>query len=206
MNSVSSPPSAADAAVPARPAVGSLFVITAPSGTGKTTISNYLRSHYGLRISVSYTTRPPRKTETEDQTYHFIDDETFLKMRDEGAFLEWAQVYGHYYGTPRAHVCERLDTGHSIFLEIDVAGAKQVKASYPDAILIFIMPPSMEELVARLDARDTETEEVKQIRLAAAEKEIAQKDFFDYVIINDHLNEAIAQIIEVVKKHAPHSH
>lgn len=185
----------------ARKPTGKLFVICAPSGAGKTTITARLREHYGVRLWVSCTTRPPRPAERERGLYHFVSTDAFTKMRDEGAFLEWAKVYDYYYGTPRRGIKTWLATGRSVFLEVDVAGAKQVREQYPDAVLIFIMPPSLSALRRRLDARATESREVKERRLAAASKEIAQKDIFDHVVINDKVHTAAKKIMAIVKKH-----
>jgi guanylate kinase len=170
---------------------GRLFVITAPSGAGKTTLRNYLlRTHPHLYFSVSATTRRPRPGEVIHKDYHFLTQAEYDEYLRQDAFLEHAEVFGNYYGTLRAPIEEQLAAGVDVLLDVDTKGARQVRAKCPDAILIFIMPPSMEELERRLRSRGTETEEVIQRRLHEAQYEMDQRAFFDHMVVNDRLEDA----------------
>lgn len=184
----------------ARSSAGRLFVISAPSGAGKTTISSRLQEGGLLRVSVSHTTRPPRAGEKDGGEYFFVGREEFLRMRDEGAFLEWAEVFGHYYGTGAEWVRGRLAERADILLEIDVQGARQVRRAMPEAVLIFIRPPSADALAARLKSRGKDAPEVVARRLKAAAAEMARANEFDHVIINDDLERAIAEIRAVIAR------
>ncbi|MGI9297107.1 MAG: guanylate kinase [Gammaproteobacteria bacterium] len=175
-----------------------MFVISAPSGTGKTTISGRLRRTGLLRVSISHTTRPPRAGERNGAEYFFVGRDEFLRMRDGGGFLEWAEVFGNYYGTGAEWVRNQLAAGADILLEIDVQGARQVKKAAPEAVLIFIRPPSVAALAARLKKRGNDAPEVVARRLAAAEAEIARAGEFDYGIINDDLDRAVAEIRAII--------
>lgn len=171
-----------------RPDRGALFVVTGASGTGKTTL---VREALGvvpdLDWSVSATTRGPRVGEVDGRDYHFVAPERFDALVREGALLEWAQVYGNRYGTPRAPVERALSEGRSILLEIDLAGARQVRAALPESVLVFVLPPQPHTLEARLRARATDSEAVILRRVAEAEAQIAGCGEFDYLVINDDL-------------------
>jgi guanylate kinase len=178
---------------------GRLFVISGPSGTGKGTICKELIKDDKIRLSVSMTTRNPREGEVHGVSYYFATKEEFLQKIEAGGFLEYAEVFGNYYGTPKMEVLELLDEGIDVLLEIDVQGALQIKDVYPEAVLVFILPPSMEALRARLTGRGTETQEVVERRLGEASKEISYVRDYDYAVINDNLEEAIDNVKVVIK-------
>lgn len=170
---------------------GALFVVTGASGTGKTTlVREALRVIPGLGWSVSKTTRPPRAGEVDGSDYHFVSRADFEASLARGELLEWAEVYGNGYGTPRAPVEQALARGHSILLEIDAQGARQVRAALPEAVLVFILPPSLAELEARLRARSTDSEAVIQRRLAEASLQLRACGDFDYLLVNRSLKSA----------------
>jgi guanylate kinase len=150
-------------------------------------------------LSVSMTTRKPREGEVHGVNYFFVSKEDFLKKVEEGGFLEYAEVFGNYYGTPKMEVLELLDKGIDVLLEIDVQGALQIKEVYPDAVLVFILPPTLKELRNRLSGRGTETPEVVERRLGEAVKEISYVMQYDYVVINDTLEEAIDKVRVVIR-------
>lgn len=176
---------------------GIVFVISAPSGTGKTTlIRELLRRLPGLTFSVSYTTRPPRPGEADGVDYRFVSREEFLRMVEEGAFVEWAEVHGDLYGTPKG----ALDPppGKDVILDIDPQGARRVKELRPDAVLIFILPPSLEELERRLRERKKDPEEVIRQRLANARNELEQIKMYDYTVVNDNVDRALQYLSAIV--------
>ena len=176
-----------------------LFVIAAASGAGKTTLVHALtRKHPELRFSISYTTRKKRRTEADGVDYLFVDEQEFARLRDEGALLESAEVFDNFYGTSRDQVERYLAAGHSVILEIDWQGAQQVRESMPDCVTIFVMPPSIEELERRLRNRRTDSDEVIARRLRDALSDMSHWDEFDYVIINDELDQAVADIEAVL--------
>lgn len=170
---------------------GNIFVISAASGTGKTTlVSRLVQQHPNVRVSVSHTTRPPRAGEVNGQHYHFVSKEEFVRLAGEGAFLEHAQVFGNYYGTSYESVQSMCEQGYDVILEIDVQGAQQVRQALPEALSIFILPPSLAVLEQRLRQRQTDSEEVIARRLSEAVDEIQQALTFDYVVSNRSLQQA----------------
>jgi len=180
-------------------ALGDIFVITAPSGTGKTTLVRLLLSSLpNLVFSISYTTRSPRPNEVHGKDYFFVTKEEFEKMITAGEMIEWAEVYGNYYGTSARFLQETIEKGKDILLDIDIQGAKQVKQRFPQAVLIFLLPPSLEELERRLKKRATDAIEVIQKRLAEARTEIAAAKEFDYIVVNDILEKALEELKAIV--------
>jgi len=176
-----------------------LFVIAAPSGAGKTTLVQAVtRNNPDLRFSISYTTRPQRRNEADGVDYLFVDEETFVSLRDQGAMLESATVFDNLYGTSRKQVDEHLHDGHSVILEIDWQGARQVRESMPQCVTIFIMPPSHDELVRRLRDRGTDSDAVISRRLDDALSDMSHWDEFDYVVINDDLDDAVVKLQTVL--------
>lgn len=178
---------------------GLLFVISGPSGVGKNTVLNQLltiRPH--LHYSVSATTRQPRAGEIDGQNYYFLSVEAFKKGIAEQGFLEWAEIYGQYYGTPRSSVESWLNQGDHVVLDIDIQGAAQIHLNSPEAVLIFLYPPSLEELKRRLIARKTETEEALQKRLAYVDVELSAVGNYDYVVINDQIDQACGRIESII--------
>ena len=180
--------------------LGTLYIVTAPSGAGKTTLVHaVLEREPGLALSVSYTTRPPRPGEVDGRDYRFVSREEFLRLRDGGELLEWAEVHGNYYGTSRTWIETQLQQDRDVLLEIDWQGARQVRRMFPHAVSIFILPPSLEALEARLRGRGTDSEATIARRLAAAREEMRHVEEFDYVIINDRLERAIDELTAVVR-------
>ncbi len=179
---------------------GKLFIISGPSGTGKGTIcKRLLETDPDLRLSVSVTTRAPREGEQEGREYFFISEERYLQLLEEGGLLEHASVYGKtMYGTPRQPVMDWLDQGLDVILEIDVQGAFQVRENYPECILIFILPPSMEELRKRIMGRGSETEETMAARLGEAEREIQLSERYDHRVVNGDLEQAVAEVRRIM--------
>ena len=179
---------------------GQLFVVSAPSGAGKTTLTRMLlAADAGIRLSVSHTTRARRAGEEDGRHYHFVDMPTFEAMRGRGEFLESAEVHGNCYGTSKAWISERLAAGEDVLLEIDWQGARQVRAVFPQAVSIFVLPPSLAELKRRLDTRATDSTEVIARRIAAAEGEMRQVDDFAYAIINEDLERAFGDLQSIVR-------
>lgn len=177
---------------------GNLIIISAPSGTGKTTILKKIMPHLqGLTFSVSHTTRAPRAGEVNGKDYHFVSKEAFVALRDQGGFLEWAEVHGNFYGTSRQEVATRVAQGLDVFLDIDIQGARQVRQAAPEAISIFISPPSWQEQQRRLTGRGTDSTETIALRLANAKAEMADVDLYDYVVVNDDLDTA-ARMLEAI--------
>ena len=179
--------------------IGNLFIVAAPSGAGKTTLVRLLLENDSqIGVSISHTTRPPRPGEENGREYHFVDVPAFLEMIDRGGFLEWAEVHGNYYGTSKQWIAAEMAAGRDVLLEIDWQGAQQVRKVFPEAIGIFVLPPSMPVLEARLSGRGTDSAEVIARRIAAARDEMRHVDEFDYVIINDDLQQALANLRSVV--------
>jgi guanylate kinase len=186
---------------------GKLFVITAPSGAGKSTlIRALLQDDPSLKLSISYTTRPPRPGEQNGREYHFVDDQEFLAMRARGEFLESAEVHGNRYGTAKQVIGEALGRGHDLLLEIDWQGARQVRHLHPDCIGIFILPPSIEELERRMRTRGLDAESVIQRRLANAREELTHVGEFKYAIINKDFEAAKGELSEIIKKERAKPH
>jgi len=180
---------------------GKLFVVSAPSGAGKTTlIRQILKRFKTLFYSVSHTTRAPRNNEAEGRDYFFISPAEFEEKISQGLWLEWAKVHDNYYGTSRPFVESCLDSGKSLLLDIDVQGATQIMASGLNPVSIFIMAPSFEVLSRRLFSRGTDSKEVIEKRLVNAKAEIAQKDRYQYVVVNDDLDEAVKELCSIVEK------
>lgn len=188
-----------------------MLIVSSPSGAGKTTLCNRLRNQFPqLRFSVSHTTRRPRPTEKDGREYHFIDESTFETMVKSDAFAEWARVHGYYYGTSRREIEKARQECDGIIFDIDFQGARQIRANYPGAVGVFILPPSLEELERRLRGRGTEDEETTQRRLHNAKKEIAHYGLFDYVVVNANIVQAEERMRSIVwaersrrQRHAP---
>lgn len=179
---------------------GKLFVFTGPSGTGKGTIlSQVLAAEPQLRLSVSATTRQPREGEVNGVHYWFMSQADFESKIEQDAFLEHACYVGNYYGTPEQPVNDQLASGYDVILEIEVQGAMQIHKKRPDAVMVFVAPPSVEELANRLRGRGTESEDKVAARLAQAQTELTYQSQFDYVIVNDDLNEAIADLRAILR-------
>lgn len=175
---------------------GSLIVVSAPSGAGKTTLCNAIVKDFDrIAFSVSYTTRKPREGEIEGIDYYFIDEKRFREMIQREEFAEWAVVHGNLYGTAKKTLNDLIERNIDVLLDIDVQGAKQIKALYPEAVLVFIMPPSFEELRERLFKRGAEN---LDLRLKKALEEIREYSFYDYVIINDNLEKAIGDLKSII--------
>lgn len=181
-------------------ASGSLIVISGPSGAGKGTIVKALLDKYpSIHYSVSATTRAPREGEVNGVNYWFIEREEFLRMRGQDELLEWAEVYGNFYGTPRRRVMEALNRGHDIILEIDPQGAMKIKQNFPSAIFVYIVPPSPRELSRRICGRGTESQDAIRCRLNSVASELQYVHEYDYLVINDDLLEATADVAAIIR-------
>jgi guanylate kinase len=179
---------------------GTLYIVSAPSGGGKTSLVNaLLESVSNLEVSISYTTRAPRPGEKEGVDYHFVDENYFKKLKEENAFLEFALVFGHYYGTSLAWVTKKIDDGIDIILEIDWQGAQQIREKMPEAIGIFIIPPSWETLEKRLRLRAQDEESIIKKRMADARAELAHFDEYDYLILNENFSNALADLHAILR-------
>lgn len=179
---------------------GNLYIVAAPSGAGKTTLVRMLLDQEeSVHLSISYTTRGPRPGEVDGREYRFVDTSTFGAMIENHEFLEWAEVHGNFYGTSKKWIADQLTAGADVLLEIDWQGAQQVRTLFPEAIGIFILPPSLEELKLRLTGRGTDSADVIARRLAAAQAEMRHVGEFDYVIINDQLAQALEDLRAVVR-------
>lgn len=179
---------------------GNLFILSGPSGVGKTTLRRRLQKKIApLSFSISWTTRSPRPGEKPDQDYHFVSPEQFKKQIRREGFLEWARVHNDYYGTPSKPVQTWLRQGRDVLLDIDVQGAGQVKRKMPEAVSIFILPPSREELKRRLSQRRTESPQALRLRLRNAEKELADWPRFDYAVINAELPDALKALMAILQ-------
>lgn len=183
--------------------VGNLFVVSGPSGAGKgTLLSQVIERIPDAWVSVSATTRSPRPGEIEGVHYFFLDTDHFKSLVEQDGFLEWAQVHDNYYGTLKQSVIDHMNVGDQVILEIDVQGALQVRKALPEAHLVFIEPPSLEELERRLRQRGTETEDVISSRMKTAEVELAQKMEYDVQVVNDDLERAVDELVEVINSFA----
>lgn len=180
-------------------AAGNIFLITAPSGAGKSSLVNALLSQDpDLRLSVSCTTRAPREGETDGKDYYFVTETQFLAMQAADELLESAHVHGNYYGTPRAPMIQAVNEGQDILLEIDWQGAAQVRKLLPSVTGVFILPPSVQALEQRLRARGKDSEAIIAARMAAAESEIAHANEFEYVVVNQEFTDALQQLSQIV--------
>lgn len=181
---------------------GKLFVISGPSGAGKGTIVNAVMDQAdpsGTALSISMTTREPRPGEEDGVNYFFVTKEEFRRQIEAGGFLEYAEVYDHYYGTPKSKVVEKLNQGRDVILEIDIQGALNVKKAFPEGVLIFILPPSMEVLRNRLTGRGTDAPEVIERRLSKTRGELTFIDRYDYGVVNDDLEEAVETVQAIMR-------
>jgi guanylate kinase len=184
--------------------IGKIIIISGPSGVGKGTLIKDVQTHFPqIGLAVSATTRLPREGEKEGKSYYFMSNDTFQKHIDDDDFLEWCPVHAHKYGTLKKEVLRYTDRGQNVILEIDVEGAKKVKLQNPDAISIFIAPPSLDTLEDRLKKRRTESESVIQERLRIAQHELSQSPFYDTVIINTTISESLNHFITFIKKECP---
>lgn len=180
---------------------GKLFVISSPSGCGKgTLIAKLFERHDNIWLSVSATTRNPRAGEVDGMNYYFLDRPDFEHMIDNDELVEWAEYSGNYYGTPKKYIDEHLNKGENVILEIEVQGAMNIKQIYPDSTLIFIEPPSMEELERRLRGRGTEDESTIKKRMQTAEIELLQAENYDYIVVNDSLDDASRELEQIIFK------
>ncbi len=174
---------------------GQLYVISAPSGTGKTTVVRQLLDrHPDLIESISYTTRDMRPGDRADVDYHFVNTDEFKKLADEGFFAEWAEVYGNFYGTPKTPIAEAVERGEKVILDIDVQGGMALKKHFPDSLALFLLPPSEDELIRRLRGRGTDAEGAIERRLATAKQELTFQDRYDRRVVNDDVDRAVTEI------------
>lgn len=178
---------------------GRLIVLSGPGGVGKSTVAKKLREANDFWVSVSATTRKPRINEVHGRDYFFVSDDDFSAMIRNGEFLEWAEFAGNRYGTPQQQVEDALRQGRNVLLEIEIAGAKQVKEHLPQSLLVFLEPPSWEELVARLEGRGTDGAERRAERLTLAQEELAAAAYFDVVIVNDQVESVVQKLIELAQ-------
>ena len=178
---------------------GQLFVIPAPSGTGKSTVAMAVRQRVpGLGYSISHTTRKPRGNERDGIDYHFVDDETFNRMIDEGDFVEWARVYDNLYGTSSSGLQDLTSSGLDVLMDVDIQGGRNIKKRFSDSVLIFLLPPSLEELERRLRKRGTDDEPVIEARMEIAADDIKNCVWYDYIIVNDKLETAIDEAQSII--------
>lgn len=178
---------------------GNVFVLSAPSGTGKSTLAKRLVQEVAdLDFSISFTTRAPRAGEVHGKDYFFVDDATFERMIAEGGLVEWVQVYGHKYGTGKDWILSQLATGKDVLLDIETVGARNVHAAIPDAVMVFLIPPSADELSNRLKKRGRDPEDEIKLRLAHARHELSQFPAYDYLVVNDTLDRAYRDLESIV--------
>lgn len=180
---------------------GKLIIISGPSGVGKSTICKQLVARTDAHLSVSMTTRQPGPGELDGREYYFVSQDEFRRRIEDRAFLEYAEVFGNLYGTPRDRIEEALEAGRTVILEIDIQGGKQVKALYPQAVMVFILPPSDKTLSDRISGRKRESSEIIARRLDRAASEIAAaRQYYDNMVVNDDLEQAIEEIVQIVRK------
>ena len=185
-----------------KPKRGHLFIISAPSGAGKTTLAKAVLQQFpDILYSISYTTRKPRANEQDGVDYHFVSKQDFKKEIIKGHWAEWAEVYGNYYGTSDEFIKKSLSSGCDILLDIDVQGTLQILKHYPDSVTIFILPPSVNALRKRLEMRGSDSKAVIEKRLVTASKEMTQKKMYRHIIVNDNLPEAIEELIAIFRKY-----
>lgn len=177
---------------------GNIFILTGPSGCGKTTIAEALQQLARIERIITYTTRNPRSEEIDGKDYHFVSKKQFEKMITESKLLEYASVYGNYYGNSRSDIEQILAMGKNVLLSIDVQGAKTIKSMIPSAVVVFIMPPSLEILRQRLVKRGKDSAETIAVRMAEAEQEMKIAGYFDYAVTNDDLRQAIAEVKNII--------
>jgi len=179
---------------------GKIIVISAPSGTGKTTIcKELLKRIKNLKYSISTTTRPKRKDEIDGRDYFFVTEEEFKKLIKNHFFVEWQKVHNYYYGTSREFIEKTLNSGYNCLLDIDVKGGLKLKKEYPDGVFIFLAPPNWEELEKRLKKRGTESEKDLKVRLRNAKKEMRYKKHYNHIVINEKLDDTVNKIVEIIK-------
>jgi guanylate kinase len=187
-------------AIPPAKRLGIIFILSAPSGAGKTTLYNGLRKKYrDIKLSVSCTTRRKRPGEINGRDYRFLSDEQFEQLRLRGEFAEWAKVHDYFYGTPKEPLERCIRAGRDILLDIDVQGARQIKKAFPEAVSIFLLPPSLRELKRRLAARGTDGKEIIRRRLANAQGEIGERIYYDYYVENREINDAVRKLSAIVE-------
>ena len=185
-----------------KPKRGHLFIISAPSGAGKTTLAKAVLQQFpDILYSISYTTRKPRANEQDGVDYHFVSKQDFKKEIIKGHWAEWAEVYGNYYGTSDEFIKKSLSSGCDILLDIDVQGTLQILKHYPDSVTIFILPPSVNALRKRLEMRGSDSKAVIEKRLVTASKEMTQKKMYRHIIVNDKLPAAIEELIAIFRKY-----
>lgn len=186
--------------IPIKKPAGNLFIISAPSGAGKTTLCNALLKRFpDIIYSVSHTTRPPRENEKQGVDYFFIRKKEFERKLQQGYWAEWAHVHGNFYATSHEFLTRNLKQGRDVLLDIDVQGTRQILKHYPDSVTIFVMPPSLEMLRVRLESRGTDSQEAIERRLRDASKEMEQRYFYRHIVVNDRLNEAVDHLVSIVK-------
>lgn len=176
-----------------------IFIVSAPSGAGKTTLlKRLLAATPGLRFSISYTTRAPRSQESHGREYFFVTPEEFFQIRDRGGLLEWVEQFGYFYGTSRDYVSQSLAEGYGVVFDIDVRGAKALKRTFPYATFIFILPPNLEVLERRLQERGELTPQELSRRLDQGHRELGEAHWYDFLVVNDHLEDALVQLKAIV--------